>query len=496
MYLRVRKRNINTTMKSGKKSNAFEFRYQFYLVIVIAIVSINCARAAVISEKENVKSTIDVGVSRIDITPETPIRLAGFGLRSKSESEGVLMRLNAKALAFGSDAQGPSILITVDLIGIPGYITNEVAAWLSKNAGIHRSRVVICASHTHSGPEIGTLLNILQYRTPTAFSDSLLPVNQMNHISGYIAQLPGKLEQVAMDALRNRAPSLVSWGVGEVGFAKNRRMANGPVDHAMPLLRVTDPEGNIRAILVNYACHAVALDYHGNKIHGDWVGAAQQQIEQKHPGAIAMVAIGCGADANPSTEGLENNTPLEQVNAIGGMIATETERLLATPLQSVTSHPVGRFKQIDLPFAHIPGVNELIEQTNNKTVKGYYARLALNTIARGGALPTSISAYPVQTWAFGKQLTMIFLGGEAVSDYAIRLKNELGENIWVNAYSNDVPCYVPSRRALHEPRYGYEDESSMYYYNKPSRFADDVEDRIIATVHALLPHYKPVKKKL
>ncbi|GAB3916852.1 hypothetical protein GCM10028826_33880 [Mucilaginibacter boryungensis] len=474
---------------------AVEYNSKFYLAVIIAFTMVmNCTNAIAGIIKTNAKGTIEVGVARIDITPETPIRLAGFGVRSKLETEEVLMRLNAKALAFGSDAQGPSILITVDLVGISSHITNQVTEWLAKNAGIERSRVVICASHTHSGPEIGTLLNILQYRSPIAFSDSLLPVSHMNHIAHYVDQLPGKLEQVAIAALQNRKPALVSWGIGEAGFAKNRRMANGPVDHAMPLLRVTDIEGNIRAILVNYACHAVVLDYNSNKIHGDWVGEAQQLIEQKHPGAIALVAIGCGADANPSLEGIEKMAPLEQVNAIGSIIATEAERLLSTPLQPVTAYPVGRFKQIDLPFAHIPTVDELIEQTNNKTVKGYYARLALNTIARGGALPLSVAAYPVQTWTFGKQLVMIFLGGEAISDYSIRLKNELGEKIWINAYSNDVPCYVPSRRALHEPRYGYEDESSMYYYNKPSRFADDVEDRIITAVHELLPHYKPVKR--
>ena len=32
---------------------------------------------------------------------------------------------------------------------------------------------------------------------------------------------------------------------------------------------------------------------------------------------------------------------------------------------------------------------------------------------------------PIQTWQFGDQLTMIFLGGEVVSEYALRLKREL-----------------------------------------------------------------------
>src|SRR5688500_7559188 len=52
--------------------------------------------------------TMDIGVARVDITPEGPIRLAGYAIRTKAESEGVIHRLSAKALAFGTDAQGLS----------------------------------------------------------------------------------------------------------------------------------------------------------------------------------------------------------------------------------------------------------------------------------------------------------------------------------------------------------------------------------------------------
>ena len=64
--------------------------------------------------------TMEVGVARVDITPEGPIRLAGYGLRAKTESDGVLQPLEAKALAFGNDAQGASVLITVDWWGFHG----------------------------------------------------------------------------------------------------------------------------------------------------------------------------------------------------------------------------------------------------------------------------------------------------------------------------------------------------------------------------------------
>ncbi|HLU90546.1 MAG TPA: hypothetical protein VKZ51_11985, partial [Cyclobacteriaceae bacterium] len=107
---------------------------------------------------------MEVGLARINITPEKPIRLAGYGARSKAPSQEIIHQLEAKAIAFGSDEQGPSILITVDLVGIPGHITSALGRRLADQVSIDPAQLAICSSHTHGGPEVGNLLNILQYR--------------------------------------------------------------------------------------------------------------------------------------------------------------------------------------------------------------------------------------------------------------------------------------------------------------------------------------------
>jgi neutral ceramidase len=422
--------------------------------------------------------TMEVGVARIDITPDGPIRLAGYGIRDKSETHVVLQRLSAKAMAFGSDAQHPSVLITVDLVGIPWRITAKLEEQLSKKAGINPAQLVICASHTHGGPEVGNLLNILQYRGEH-FSDSLLALDQLVHIAQYTEQLSRKLEEVALAALKNRKPAFVAWGQGQALFAKNRRTEGGPIDPALPFLRITNPDGTLRAVFVNYACHGTTL-YGINEIHGDWIGEAQNIIETNHPGVIAMVTPGCGADADPQPRG-----SIADVRSHGQEISDNVDKLLTSQLQQLTSPPVGTMKWIKLPFSKVPTVPELIELTKDKTVKGYYARLALDRVERGGTIPSELD-YPVQIWNFGNKLAMINLAGEVVVDYSLRLKNELGaEHLWINAYSNDVPCYIASRRVIKEG--GYEAESSMYYYDKPSPFAEEVEDIIVAAVHDIIP---------
>jgi hypothetical protein len=81
---------------------------------------------------------------------------------------------------------------------------------------------------------------------------------------------------------------------------------------------------------------------------------------------------------------------------------------------------------------------------------------------------------------------MIFLGGEVVADYGLRLKSELDRTrLWINAYSNDVAFYVASKRMIAEG--GYEVVGSMVYYGHPAPLAESTEDSIVRAVRELLP---------
>jgi hypothetical protein len=109
---------------------------------------------------------LPIGAARTDITPGYPIRLHGYGGRT-TNSQGVAQKIWAKAIAFGTDAQGPRILITLDNLGIPGAMTDELAARLASK-GIKRESLAICASHTHSAP-------LLSGVAPNIFSSDIIP---------------------------------------------------------------------------------------------------------------------------------------------------------------------------------------------------------------------------------------------------------------------------------------------------------------------------------
>ena len=415
-----------------------------------------------------------VGVSAVDVTPDYPVRLSGFGFR-RAESEGVTQKIWAKAIAFGGDdaSGGPAVIVTVDNVGVPEHLRRDVAARLEKKAKLDPARFAITSSHTHTAPMLSGMLE-------TLFGEPVPPEHQAR-IDRYTKELADHIEQAALLALADRRPATVAFGVGAADLAVNRRAANGPVDHDLPLLAVRDPDGKLRAVYVSYACHCVTLS--NNKISGDWAGYVQEMIQQNHPGTVALTSIGCGADANPRSGVVGDK--VDVAVAQGKQIAAEVDRLLGQDLAPITEPPAAQHKHISLPFDSPPSREQLQKTAEAKDAVGYHARVQLAKLDRGEKLQTELP-YLIQTWTFGDQLAMVFLPGEVVVDYSLRLKQELDRNrLWVNAYANDVPCYIPSERVLKEG--GYEGGDAMVYYNRPTRFAPGLEQKIIDEVHRQLP---------
>ena len=86
---------------------------------------------------------IEVGVAQVDITPDYPIRLNGYGSR-RTVSEGIIQRIYAKALVIGGDEDGPVVMVTVENCGLPDEFVEEVSERIEQKADIPRENFVAC----------------------------------------------------------------------------------------------------------------------------------------------------------------------------------------------------------------------------------------------------------------------------------------------------------------------------------------------------------------
>src|ERR1051325_11074654 len=112
--------------------------------IVTAVVGLLIIQNAVAEEMR------PVGVARVDITPDYPIRLCGYAAR-KTPSEGVEQKLFAKALAIGSDDE-LAIIVTVDNTAVGANVTEEVARRMGEKFKLPREVFGLCSSHSHCTP--------------------------------------------------------------------------------------------------------------------------------------------------------------------------------------------------------------------------------------------------------------------------------------------------------------------------------------------------------
>jgi len=428
------------------------------------------------------------GLAKVVITPEHSMWMAGYAARTKP-SEGKVHDLHAKALALEAcpepgrgDAQGTRlVIVTADLIGFPREFRDQMEKDVSRRFELRPQGLLLNASHTHCGPELRT------WRATQTFD---LPPEQIELSKQYSEELRGKLTELVGRAIEDLAPAQLSYMHARAGFAMNRRLetergytiapnADGPVDHAVPVLRVDDPNGQLRALLFGYACHNTTLDFY--QFCGDYAGFAQQYLEEAHPGVAAMFMSGCGGDQNPSPR-----RTLEWAKQHGRALANGVEAALLAQPRPLRGPLRLALEEVTLELAEPPNREQLSQQAQSADkYERRHAEDMLRELKEKGRICTTYP-YLVQVAQFGDDLTVIGLAGEVVVDYSLRLKAELaGPPVWVAGYCNDVFGYVPSERVLQEG--GYEARGAILYYGTTATpFAPSVENLIVRKVHELV----------
>jgi len=430
---------------------------------------------------EGAEATWKAGIAKAVITPEKSVWLAGYG--SKRPPDGKLHDLWMKALALEDDAGRRAVLVTSDFQGVPKSMSDPVFAQLREKFKLERHQILLTFSHNHCGPRLGD--DLVDYYPVEA--------QQVELVNEYTAQMIDRMVATVGEALGKLAPARLQTGQGKATFAVNRRNnpeaevpamlaagkpLAGPVDHCVPVMTVTRPDGRIDAILFGYACHPTTLSFF--TWCGDYPGFAQLELEAAHAGATAMFVNTCGGDQNPLPR-----RSVELCQRYGHLLATSVEEVLERPLAPVSPGLRTAFAYVELPYLKVSSRDELFAaRQGDNAIRARWAARMLDKLERGEKFPTSYP-YPVHAWRLGSEMLVIGMGAETVVDYALRFKKEFGLGTWVCGYADDMIAYIPSRRVWEEG--GYEGGSNLYEYGRPAlRWSGEIEDRIAETVHKLV----------
>ncbi|HEX5025307.1 MAG TPA: neutral/alkaline non-lysosomal ceramidase N-terminal domain-containing protein, partial [Agriterribacter sp.] len=213
-----------------------------------------------------------VGIGRMAITPQGDAWLNGYANPARLHpASGVAHDLWAKAIVFEESPASRVVIVTTDVLGLSREISEDIAQKLKTKYGITRAQILLNSSHTHSGPMIWPAAGMFDYKP-----------DDMRTVYEYTRQLVDNIIAAVDMAMADLAPMKVSSGHGIAQFGINRRdpkLTVRPVDHDVPVLKITNPDGRLKAVLFGYACHNTTLPGEYTEVNGDYAGYAQIELE-------------------------------------------------------------------------------------------------------------------------------------------------------------------------------------------------------------------------
>ena len=220
-----------------------------------------------------------LGVSRVDITPEIGVELYGYGPGNFADS--VNDPLEATAFVF-SDGKRQFALINVTLVAIGKEIGDDTRKAIEKETGIPFDNIVICATHTHSGPS-------------TKYSPGW---GDMDRAYCYGILLP-QLVKATSEALANKTAVKMGFASGESYAGSNRRewadnkVVNGQnpwgvFNPKMTVLSFKDMDDNNVCAMVHYGAHCTAAGIN-HEISRDWGGVFADKLSREVGAPVAFL---------------------------------------------------------------------------------------------------------------------------------------------------------------------------------------------------------------
>jgi hypothetical protein len=258
-------------VKSGKvKSNLFSRRL-LISAFLLCLVGTSFS---------SLSAQFRASVVKIDITPDKPQWLLGYGPR---QSTGAHDHLYHRIVAM-DDGKTQFFLISSDICLYSPSVYDEIASALEAQMGIKPSQVWWTTTHTHSAPEVG----------PPGLGEAFLGSRyNHDHNTEYTAWVKKSLMEGIKEAQEKLEPARlgVGWGMAMANINRRARdlegpaflglNPDGPADRQIGLIRLEKSDGKLLALIANYSMHGTVLGPQNLLISGDAPGIVADYVEQK-----------------------------------------------------------------------------------------------------------------------------------------------------------------------------------------------------------------------
>lgn len=424
-----------------------------------------------------------VGRAQVDITPPVGAGLAGYFHERISES--VRDKLYARAVVIKSGRAGIAI-VSCDLICVTEELVEAARGLIQAETGLQAGRVMICATHTHTGPEV-------RETGSTKRNDD------------YVAGLPRNIADAVKTAADSPVPATLRCGTTQLtGYSFNRlfRLKDGtevfgrrkgelgtagPIEPELQTLSAVDMEGNLIALMVNFALHPDVIGGgSANFISADWPGMVGENIARLYGNNVVTLLLqGTCGDINhvvhdPTalpTRGPAKATQIGRAVAGAAMVAMERAEPMTTSRLDVLN------RTIDVPYyTRDKKFMDEIAQLKKKENPNDFER---SLISRGENWPhdNQIAKVPLQAFRIG-DVSLVALPAEIFARIGMEIKqwSPTDRTLVVELANARVSNYIPTTNQAERGAYGAKPILSRYLCSDAAR---RIADAAMVMLHEL-----------
>ncbi|HHV97715.1 MAG TPA: hypothetical protein GXX37_14845 [Clostridiaceae bacterium] len=403
----------------------------------------------------------------IDITPPAGLPIGG-NVRDDDIARGVHDNLYCNAILL--EEEGKRIcFISFDLLGVTYETCEAIKIGISQKTGIGPENILICATHTHSGPDVlGIFREKIDDRCKKYLEETI------KKVADEIALLPSELKDACLSIAKSHVYDLsfnrrliMKDGSMKMNFENpdidDVEREAGPIDPELYALVINDTDNNPIAIIINFTLHPAILVGKDWLWSRDYINYLTNDIK-KHLGNNTVVFFANGAEGNVNHINYKDKSQgrgFEEAERIGSSLANYVIEALNTkkPFNILPFKCIS--KKIKLPLREITKEDVLWAK---KIIK-----------ERGDFIPSLLDGVPDEIYAreilklskikdkeVETEIQVIRIGdvliatlpGEVFVEFGLRIKQSSPfENTMVFGLANDMVGYVPTEVAFSEGGY-------------------------------------------
>lgn len=409
-----------------------------------------------------------VGFAKLNISPQNPIIMGGYADR-KDKSNGILDHIYAKTIVLEDDSGKRVAIISLDLIDLSQGQVKMIIDKINKLTNISDNSIVICTTHTHSGP--------------LTSNNPIMGVVDEDYIHWVLDAIPPTI----VTALESLQSCKLGWYQGKFNeIGASRQALNKETHTILTILSLVDLSNNLIGALINYNCHPTVLSAENLMISADYPGAAINFLEKTY-GDDVLFAFTNGACGDVSTRFTRKSQNYIEVKRLGYLLASEVIKALGDIRYEEASTIVVKEKAFTLEPREI-----LDEEILNRKLEDYKEKLkkiekTKRNLGDTRIVRTAIQGIEIQK-LLAENMSRLELGGYlhafkigkgVVLAQPAELFSSLGYEIMINSshnptmiigYSNGYIGYIPDRDSYNEG--GYEALACSFKVNEGEKLRD------------------------